>query len=249
MRPLSKLSTAEVHDILLNHRHWLDGIGGKQANLEGQELCHFDLKKANLSKAKLARCSFYGADLRKAKFEGAGLVGANFVQADLRSVRFDGANLRSANLRQAKCQFTRFNGANLTEVELYGANIRQADFSQSIGLLDPTEWLAANFLCDHKGIFVYKAIGNTDFKLPRSWVIESGRVLTEIVNPDRTIDCACGVNFATEHWCQDNYKFSTLWQCHIAWRDFAGIIVPYTTNGKARCSRLTLLRRIGIDNV
>jgi hypothetical protein len=69
-------------------------------------------------------------------------------------------------------------------------------------------------------------------------------VLTEIVNPDRCTDCGCGVNFGTRDWVAKNYPDADLWRCRIDWIDLAGVVVPFNTDGKARCGRLTLLEKI-----
>jgi hypothetical protein len=96
-------------------------------------------------------------------------------------------------------------------------------------------------------LIVYKAIGHTDYSAPRHWTIEPGSVLEEVVNPCRTADCACGVNFGTRTWVRNQYPKATIWKCRIPWMDLADIVVPYGTKGKARCARLTLLEKMG-DN-
>jgi len=146
------------------------------------------------------------------------------------------ANLSWANLRGAD-----LSGANLSGADLSRANLSGADLSGAKGLLDAGGWLREHFESDDTGVVVYKAIGETTYAMPDYWTIEAGAVLEEVVNPCRTSDCACGVNFATREWIEQQYSDATIWKCHIEWIDLAGVVVPYNTDGKARCARLTLL--------
>ena len=130
-------------------------------------------------------------------------------------------------------------GANLSD-----ANLRCANLSGCRGLLCAADWLRDSFETADKGIIVYKRFGVTNRKKPASWEIEANNVITEICNPCRTTTCCCGVNFGTRAWCEKNYIGADLWECLIEWIDLAGVVVPYNTDGKARCERMTLLRKV-----
>ena len=147
------------------------------------------------------------------------------VCADLSWADLSRANLRRANLRRA----------NLSRANLGGAT----------GLDDPAARLA-QFECDDRGIIVYKRLGEgkTQYAPPAHWEERIGAILTETVNPDRGTECGSGVNFGTLEWCQKNYTEAHLWKCRIAWLDLAGIVVPFGTDGKARCGRLELLELV-----
>jgi len=69
-------------------------------------------------------------------------------------------------------------------------------------------------------------------------------VISEVVNPSPTCDCACGVNVATREWCDINYTSAALWRCRIEWIDLADVVVPYNTDGKFRAGRVTVLELI-----
>jgi hypothetical protein len=170
-----------------------------------------------------------GADLRDANLSGADLCRADLSDADLCR-----ADLRDANL----CR------ADLSGADLGGADLRDADLCGAQGLLSAAEWLKHNFVCTDKGIIVYKRIGATSYNAPENWTIAENSVITEVCNPCRTNACACGVNFGTREWIDNNYKYADIWECLIEWIDLAGVIVPYSTDGKARCERMTLLRKI-----
>lgn len=35
-----------------------------------------------------------------------------------------------------------------------------------------------------------------------------------------------------------------IYRCRIRWIDLAGVVVPYNTDGKARCARLEILEQV-----
>ena len=209
-----------LRSILASHKSWLSNTGGSRANLSGADLSGADLSGANLSGANLS-----GADLSWANLRQADLSGANLSWANL-----SGANLRQANLRQAD-----LSGANLS-----WANLRQADLSGAEGLLEPFCWLRDTFETTDRGITVYRAQSG-QFANPYGWVFEPGSELTEVCHPDRTLDCACGVAFATLEWVRKNHPSDTVWRCLIPWPRSCGVVVPYNTDGKARCDYLELI--------
>ena len=177
-------------------------------------------EKANLS----------STDLRSADLSSANLSSANLRYADLRSANLSYANLSYANLRSA----------NLSYADLRSTDLRSADLSYANGLLTAAQWLSQHFTADEHGLIVYKVFGAFNMP-PARWEIRAGAVLTEIVNPVRCCDCACGINFGTLDWLRANVKNAVIWRCRIAWIDLADVVVPYNTDGKARCGRLTLL--------
>lgn len=195
-----------------------------------RDFCRVDMREADLRRATLC-----GADLREANLNGADLR-----SADLRFANLNGADLRRANLRGAD-----LSRADLSEADLRGVDLRRANLSGTKGFLDATQWLE-DFESDDLGIIVYKAFGDTLYGPPEHWKIEPGEFIEEVVNPARTTSCACGVNFATREWIDKEYaeKSITIWKCRIRWMDLAGVVVPYHTDGKARCARLELLEQI-----
>ena len=193
-----------------------------------------DLRSANLS----------FANLRYADLNSANLRSADLRSADLRFANLSYANLRFADLRSANLRFANLSSANLRSADLRSANLSSANLSQSKGLLKAGEWISENFKKTRKGFVVYKKIGDTSYTKPESWKIEAGEFLEDVVNPHQTDDCGCGVNFGTREWCENNYSNSDLWECLILFEDAPDIIVPYNTDGKARCGRLQLIKKL-----
>ena len=185
-------------------------------------------------------------DSQTAWVRSGDLRAANLRAANLRDANLRDANLRDANLRAADLSDANLRAANLRAADLSDADLSDANLSGVIGLLDPVEWLKTNFETDAEGVIVYKRIGAgaTAYSPPAHWTIEPGAYLTEVVNPTRTVECACGVNFGTRAWCQDEYNGATLWRCRIEWWDLAGVVVPYNTDGKARCGRHRLIEPV-----
>jgi len=173
------------------------------------------------------------ANLSEGNFRWANLRGANLQEADLRWADLRDADLRNADLRNA----------DLRNADLRRANLSEADLSGVMGLAVSCDYLS-KLERINEGYIVYKRIGNTSFKIKNSWVIEPGSVLEETVNPTRTQLCGCGVNFGTLEWCKKTYTESDLWKCLLRFEDLADTIVPYNTDGKARCARLTLIEKV-----
>lgn len=208
-------------------------ITGSITHLTNQEKEIFERgvrPNANLRGANLSGVNFGHREFYDASFRGSILAGADFTGSRLVGVDFTIANLRNANFTSAYVSRCSFVGANL---------------SGAIGLLNASDWMEQNFGADSKGYVVYKIFGLTPYSsiIPDSWRRIPGAFLAEVVCRDRTSDCGCGVNFGTREWC---YRFGygrqpELWRCRIRWRDLPGVVVPYGTDGKARCERLELL--------
>ena len=143
-----------------------------------------------------------------------------------------GANLSGANLRRA----------NLSGADLSGANLSGADLSGSQGLLDAINYMEANFERTDEGYIVYKSF-NSNYTAPDRWKIEPGEVIEEVANPDRTCECGCGINVAPLEWVKnDNYKQP--YKLLIRWEWLPGVVVPYNTDGKIRCSKAQILEAV-----
>ena len=217
-------------------------LGG--ADLGGANLRRANLSGANLSGAKLSDAKLSDAKLSDANLSGANLSGADLSRADLRRADLSGADLSGANLSGADLSDANLSGADLSGANLSGADMSGADLSGVKGLLSAAEWMAANFEKSGDGYIVNKRIGNTEYVAPAHWVIEPGQYITEVPNANRTEDCGCGVNFGTKEFCEKNYTNADWWECLLEWADLADLCVPYNTDGKARCARLKLIRKI-----
>ena len=132
----------KLNEIIENHVKWLQGDGGKRANLaaadlygadlEGVNLRRANLCSANLRRASLRRACLCGADLEGADLEKANLKGANLCEADLEITNLEGANLEGADLRGANLEGADLRGASLCRASLEGANL-PTDMYQVVG--------------------------------------------------------------------------------------------------------------------
>ncbi len=73
------MEASELKKILDQHKLWLDGRGGKRANLHGANLAGAYLRGANLKDANLVDANLIGANLRGASLSGAILPDISWI--------------------------------------------------------------------------------------------------------------------------------------------------------------------------
>lgn len=145
------------------------------------------------------------------------------------------ANLSSANL----CY------ANLSSANLSYADLCYANLSEAKNIITMADWFDKTFKHNTKGYIVYKAIGNTSYTPREEWKIKAGEYLTENVNRNSYDLCGCGVNFGTLEFIKQNYRDAKeIWECLIEYKDLVDTIVPINSDGKARTSRLKLIKKL-----
>ena len=66
-----------LKSILEQHESWIEGIGGKRADLQGVDMRWADLRWANMRWANLQGANLQGANMQGADMQGADLQGAN----------------------------------------------------------------------------------------------------------------------------------------------------------------------------
>ena len=150
--------------------------------------------------------------------------------------------LRRANLSDADLSGADLSGANLRRANLRRANLSGADLSGSQGLLDAINFMEAHFERTDEGYIVYKSF-NSSYDAPDRWQIEPGKVIEEAVNPDRTRECGCGINVAPLEWVRRTY-YNQPFKLLIRWEWLPGVVVPYNTDGKIRCSKAQIMEAV-----
>ena len=153
-------------------------------------------------------------------------------RADLSGADLSDADLSGADLRRA----------NLSDANLSGADLRRANLSGLQGLLDAINYMEAHFERTDEGYIVYKSF-NENYSAPESWKIEPGEIIEETVNCDRTIECGCGINVAPIEWVR-KYGCNQPYKLLIRWEWLSGVVVPYNTDGKIRCSKAQILEAV-----
>ena len=203
------------------------------ADLSDADLSYADLSDTDLSYANLSDAYLSDANLRYADLSYANLSYANLSDANLRY-----ASLRYANLRYANLRYADLNCANLSDADLSGA-----DLSGAKGLLDSIVWLGANSKKNKKGNYIaYKSFGD-NYIVPNHWEIKRGSIISEVVNPLPTLDCACGVNVGTLGWVKNNTN-NEIWKVEIEPAWLISAVVPYNTDGKFRLGQVRLLNKV-----
>ena len=158
--------------------------------------------------------------------------------ADLSGSNLSGSNLRSADLRSAD-----LSGSNLRSADLSGSNLSGSNLSGSNGIMSAIAFMDAHFERTPDGFIAYKTFGSS-YSPNSDWKIEPGSVLTEVVNPDRTCSCGCGINVAPLSWVKDNATNGgrlSIWKVLIRWEWLMGVVVPFGSDGKVRCEKVELI--------
>ena len=132
--------------------------------------------------------------------------------------------------------------ADLSGADLSGANLRGANLSGALNLLESCAYIDDHFEKTDKGYIAYKTFGSFNTP-PAYWTIEPDSIICENVNFNRTEECGCGVNVGTLEWVKENTT-GQIWKVLIEWPWLAGVVVPYSTDGKIRCERVRLLEKI-----
>ena len=104
-------------------------------------------------------------------------------------------------------------------------------------------FMDAHFERTPDGFIAYKTFGSS-YSPNSDWKIEPGSVLTEVVNPDRTCSCGCGINVAPLSWVKDNATNGgrlSIWKVLIRWEWLMGVVVPFGSDGKVRCEKVELI--------
>ena len=203
-----------------------------------------NLTNANLTNANLTDAILTRANLTDANLTNANLTDADLTRANLTDANLTYADLTRANLTRADLTDVHLTDANLTDADLTDANLTRANLSRTRGLLSPAKFLGS-FETTPTGIIAYKTFNETR-DAPPNWKIEPGALLEETCNPCRTCDCGSGINVASLDWVVRRYA-GQIWKLEVKWVDLAGAVVPYTTDGKFRVERATLLEKVARD--
>jgi uncharacterized protein YegL/uncharacterized protein YjbI with pentapeptide repeats len=120
----------------------LTNIRLARADLTGARLAGATLVAADFVDARLTGVDLVGADCTHVDFSNADLTGAKLERTKLREVKLEAANLDAARLigtdaSGADARMASFRGALLRNVDLSGANLREAIMDQTTRLIEP----------------------------------------------------------------------------------------------------------------
>jgi hypothetical protein len=240
----ANLKNADLSGVNLSYAN-LSGVNLKNANLRNADLSGVNLSGVNLRNADLRGANLSESDLSESDLSGVNLKNADLSESDLRESDLSGVNLSGVNLKNADLSESDLKNADLSGANLSGVNLKNANLSGAKNILSAKQWLMANFDVTEFGFRVYKAIGNTSYSPNNKWEIKEGSLLEEEVNYTKTDACGCGVNFGTMAFISNNYQAAEeVWECCLHYEDLCLLCVPYNTDGKARCGRLQLIRRV-----
>ena len=212
---MEKITQEELNVILDKHNKYLnDEKGGKRADLYKKDCSGLD---------------FSNNDLRGVCLDDSNLTKANLSNCNLSNCDLDGVKLSEADLTGAILKNARLKNANLTNVK---------------GLISTEDYMNNNFEFDEEknGYIVYKTFGSL-YKSPKYWIIKENSIIEENCDIDRKVNCSYGINCGTLDWVRDFNEGDNLpiWKMLIKKEWLNGVVVPYGTDGKFRCSKALLL--------
>lgn len=107
----------------------LQELNGDGVSLVGVDVSGAFLQGVQLQHARLVRANFNAADVRDGNFDGVDLSDAYLQTANFRQARLHGANLEGAHFDRADLTGADLSGANLAGVTLDDADLHFADFA------------------------------------------------------------------------------------------------------------------------
>ncbi len=143
--------------------------------------------------------------------------------------------------KKADLRHTNLSSADLSSANLSSADLRHTNLSGIKNLLNACDFLK-ELEPDERGVIAYKTFGDNYFP-PKHWVIKKGSEITEECHPNKTLECACGVNVSTKKW-QLRHGATNAWRVLIPWMSLVTVVVPYNTDGKFRCGHCVLLEEV-----
>ena len=128
---MRNINQKELNEILKDHKLWLEGKGGKCANLSDVDLRYTNLNNSDLRYVNLRGADLSGADLRCTNLSNANLTCANLGGANLTCANLSSAYLEYADLKYADLIDSNLRYVNLIYGDLRCANLEGADLSNA----------------------------------------------------------------------------------------------------------------------
>lgn len=200
---------------------------------------NLDAKYLIFNDTKIHNSNFDGS-----KFNNTEIVGSDLINCELTNCNISNIEIRVSNLSHSYFNKSIFYGYNIFDI----VNLNSVNFSRSTGLLNPIDYLKDNFKFDKDGNLIVYKIFNWAYPKNPNWNIKENSIITEEVNYDRTLNCACGINVGTSDYIYDvtlqiKDDFN-IWECIIKPEWFPGIVVPYFDLRKIRTSKLMLIKNV-----
>jgi uncharacterized protein YjbI with pentapeptide repeats len=213
---------------------------------------HFRCEEGNEVSIHLTRCVVDDVWTRMTRFDCVRLFDTRVNHWDARESVFGNreyAHRDDVGLFMDDCVLHNvdFSRSVFYEPRVSNCSLNNINLSGSEGFYDPTQYLRDNFLLDDKGVLGFKIFG-AFHPAPRHWRLDPGNFITEVANPDPTVECGCGINIGTARWVNTNRPIgmedAQVWLCRINWIDLASVVVPITTDGKIRANRVELIEKM-----
>jgi hypothetical protein len=125
------MTADQIAAAITDHKLWLEGKGGKCANMQRANMRGAFMRGANMRGANMQ-----GADMRGAFMRGADMRGAFMRGANMRGAFMRGADMRGADMRGAFLQGAFLQGADMQRADMRGADMRGAKIGTGQTVID-----------------------------------------------------------------------------------------------------------------
>lgn len=226
---------------LLDYSTWDDTIV-ENTTFENVSFQFNNLKNVAFASSEIKNSNLNGSNMINLEAVHTSIVNTSLCNCSLLKSKFTECDLSYSNLKRANLSDAVFKKTIFKKTLMSDSILNDTDLSECIGLVSQAEFIKKNFEFTDEGMLVYKTFCE-QFGVNKNWDLEPGTYISENPNPNRTNTCGCGINVAPLKWCEESTK-NEIWECLIEWKDLAGIVVPYDSDGKIRAERVKLLRKI-----
>ena len=214
--------------------------------LKDTSFCSCEMNYSKFSGSKMDSVIFLNNEITCSNFEDLNAHRVKFMSTDLTDSSFKHSEFEDSGFINSILRSCCFSHSKFNNLKIGSTDLRGIDFSSSVGLLNPIDFLKENFEWENNCLIVYKVFG-VNYDINPNWIIEEGSIISEEVNYDRTLDCACGIsvgNIKLISIMSFSYGNKQVWKCRILPEWLPGVVVPYNSICQVRSSKIQLIEKI-----
>ena len=219
------------------------------------KLAYGILERCNFTDCNFIECDFYSCKMtvchtQNSTFMQTPIISSSFEMCTHCNIKIDDSLMKALIFKENTLRTIEINDTELDNIcrlqsschSLTGNSIKSAN-----------EILNQYFEYTKDGLIAYKTF-DMYFSKPDNWILKPGSIISEHCDSNRTQLCGSGINVAPLTWVRQaviNKQNSlaeqmitadfSIWQVLIRWEWLAGVVVPYSTDGKIRCERCELV--------
>jgi len=208
------------------------------------EFYNSKFKYSEFKYSKFYNSKFYNSKFYNSKFYNSKFYNSKFYNSEFYNSEFYNSKFYNSEFYNSEFYNSKFKDSEFKYSEFKDSNTFDTTWNGCKGIESNIDILKKYFKFSDKGLICYKGIINTIHNIPDYWIIQEGAEITEVCNMNIDVECGSGVNVATKEWIKKYFPNSVIWECLIEWEWLVGICVPRNTDGKIRCEKLRLIKRI-----